>query len=104
MKRPIVRVGVLAAAAVQVVALSLAGTPASAVDCKTRSDAASAGIDAAWIMDISGGCQYVAVRHRYDPPWSGINYWTNWAGGSGWTETYFTTHNPVYYRHQTEHY
>lgn len=56
------------------VTLVLIPTAANAASCTHR-----AGIDyqghAAWSMPLKSGCTSYA-RHRYDPPWSGNNYWS----------------------------
>lgn len=76
-----------------------AASPVSASSCDVRSGKAEA--DAAWVMGYSG-CQYVAVRHRYDPVWSANNYWTAWSGGATMLVPYYTTNTPVYLRHSTQ--
>lgn len=33
------------------------------------------------------GCVQLGVRHAYDPPWSGNNYWTGWVYGTNSART-----------------
>lgn len=39
--------------------------------------------DYAYVSDGNNSCGTIAVRHRYDPVWSGNNYWTSWESTSG---------------------
>lgn len=44
--------------------------------------------DSAEVHDLGDNCDYVSVRHAYDPYWSNVNYWTPWFGGS---DNYYRT-------------
>lgn len=48
----------------------------------------------AYIKEVDG-CSYIAIRHKYDPVWSSLNYWTGWSGGYG--SYYVTLRTPYLY-------
>ena len=54
------------------------------------------------VMAIDVGCNYVAVRHRYDPEWSANNYYTAWVGGVSFYVAYYTPREPVLLWHETQ--
>lgn len=56
---------------------------------------------AAFVQSL-GGCDWIGVRHRYDPVWSMNDYYTDWSSGSGMLggTTYYSSHAPVYLWHE----
>jgi hypothetical protein len=67
----------LLAMAMLVGMLATSAAPAEAVTCY-RGDTVSYSSDWSRTVDINGYCGTVGARHKYDPVWSGINYWTGW--------------------------
>ena len=56
----------------------------------------------AWVMSVNVACNYVAVRHRYDPVWSSSNFWTPWVGGNVDGYAYYSQRQPDLLYHETQ--
>jgi hypothetical protein len=87
-----VRRGMVAAMGTVVLVLSLAvcGSASAATGCDAWTYRSG---EHGTVVAMNKSCGYIAVRHYYDPVWSGSNFWTPWHGGYG--STYSTQNTPV---------
>ncbi len=99
------RLGLFAAGTALVVAttsLTAIAPTAHASGCTVRSGASYTS-HTAWVMGVSLACNYMGVRHRYDPVWSNSNYYTSWSGGYVEGTPYYSEYAPSLLWHETKY-